>query len=92
MDKIVYFVMCREAAAEYTPTDGSPAVHIGSPLHEAVWRTNHGYDPKIRENYEWSQDPEAWSLRRYMLIHDTLVYYHQHSAPMGKFQQSVWTL
>ena len=27
----------------YTESNGT-AVHIGFPMEEAVWRTNHGYD------------------------------------------------
>lgn len=81
-ENILY--LCRESEAEYSPSDGSPAVHIGSPLPEAVWRTNHGYDPKIRENYEWSQDPHSWSVRRYMLIHDALVYYNDTETQIGE--------
>ena len=76
----------REAEAIYTPTNGSGAVHIGFPMKEAVWRTNHGYDPVIRAHYEWSQAPSSWSMQRYMFIHDALVDYEQAGVKIGWYQ------
>lgn len=65
-------------------SQGDSPVHIGAPLPEAVWRTNHGYDPVIRNNYEWSQSPKADSIVRYMLIHDALENYHANKTPIGE--------
>lgn len=59
-------------------------MHIGSPLIEAVWRTNHGYDPVIRKQYEWSQSPKADSLVRYRIIYDALMDYHARSISIGE--------
>ncbi len=68
----------------YSPSDDSAAVHIGAPLPEAVWRTNHGYDPTIRAKYEWSQSPSSWSVVRYMLLHDAFQYYNSTGTKIGK--------
>ncbi|XP_064389366.1 uncharacterized protein LOC135337365 [Halichondria panicea] len=65
----------RESDALYTPQDGALPVHIGYPLHEALWRTNHGYDPVIRAHFQWSQSPSTWSNTRYMDIYNALQYY-----------------
>lgn len=66
-----YYVTCRESDAVYTPPKGN-AVHIGFPLPEALWRTNHGYDPVIRQHYQWSEAPSSWSNQRYIFIHNTI--------------------
>ena len=70
----------------YTPsgvgTDVQP-VHIGFPMKEAVWRTNHGYDPVIRQHYLWSQSPTADSIRRYMYIHGSLMDYQNAGTKIG---------
>lgn len=73
----------------YEPEDGSAAVHIGSPLPQAVWRTNHGYDPKIRAKYEWSQAPSSWSVVRYMILHDAFNYYNYSGKQIGKAKISL---
>lgn len=75
----------REAAATYSPGGGAAPVPIGSPLREAVWRTNHGYDPVIRKHYEWSQSPKADSIVRYMLIHDALKDYHANNTQISEY-------
>lgn len=59
----------REKAATYKYSNGT-SVPIGFPLPQAVWRTNHGYDPTIRAHYEWSQSPESWSMQRYMMFYN----------------------
>ena len=73
----------READAMFTESSGT-AVHIGFPMEEAVWRTNHGYDPVIREHFEWSQAPSSWSMQRYMFIHDALVTYEEEGRKIGE--------
>lgn len=75
---------CREANATYTPASGGTTVHIGFPMKEAVWRTNHGYDPVIRQHFEWSQAPSSWSMQRYMFIHDALQTYEKEKTKIGK--------
>lgn len=78
--------VCYREAAAVSVSDQSPGatpIRIGFPLPEAVWRTNHGYDPVIRKNYEWSQSPKADSIVRYMLIHDALKDYHAKATQIG---------
>lgn len=43
--------------------DNGNKVKIGYPLPEALWRTNHGYDPIIRQNFEWSQSPNSSTIK-----------------------------
>lgn len=49
--------------------------HIGAPMSDALWRTNHGYDPIIREHFEWGDDLASNTVFRYMIIHDALKTY-----------------
>ena len=58
-------------------------IHIGSPMREALWRTNHGYDPLIRAHFEWSQAPSSWSSRRYMFIQEALHNYETLEHQIG---------
>lgn len=71
----------REANAMY-----NSSVHLGAPVPEAVWRTNHGYDPVIRSHYEWSQAPSSWSVERYFFISDTLAFYKKTGTDIGLLQ------
>lgn len=34
-------------------------------IPQALWRTNHGYDPTIRAHYLWGQSPHENSIVRY---------------------------
>ena len=71
----------REAAARVNGT-----TPIGFPLAEAVWRTNHGYDPVIRAHYTWSQAPSSWSNERYRMIHGALLDYEAAGVKIGLAQ------
>ena len=82
----------REANATYTPASGGTSVHIGFPLKQAVWRTNHGYDPVIRQHFEWSQAPNSWSMQRYMFIHDAFTTYEREDVKIGKESLKVRSL
>ena len=42
----------REASATYIDPMTQNVSRIGFPLQEAVFRTNHGYDPTIRAKFE----------------------------------------
>lgn len=89
--KCLLIFLCSEAAATYTPPGGGAPVQIGFPMAEAVWRTNHGYDPTIRKHYEWSQAPSSWSMQRYMFIHDALTTYQQENTTIGNHgDESPW--
>eukprot|EP00003_Mantamonas_plastica_P014101 TRINITY_DN2450_c0_g1_i2.p2 TRINITY_DN2450_c0_g1~~TRINITY_DN2450_c0_g1_i2.p2 ORF type:complete len:299 (+),score=110.28 TRINITY_DN2450_c0_g1_i2:442-1338(+) len=72
----------REANATYK------GEQIGFPLSEVVWRTNHGYDPTIRQHYEWSQSPSSWSMQRYMMAHDGFKWYDEAKVNIG-FEQAI---
>ncbi len=83
METAALFI-CREAVAT-SPNSTGGAVHIGSPLPEALWRTNHGYDPFIRKNFEWSQAPDSNSVARYFLIYNSLMDYAANSTLIGQY-------
>jgi hypothetical protein len=74
----------REAAAMYNTSAG--LVQAGFPLTEALWRTNHGYDPKIRQDFLWSQGPKTDSQYRYDIIHDQIAAYASAGTPIGPLQ------
>lgn len=59
---------------------------IGFPLPNALWRTNHGYDPVIRLHYLWSQSPSSWSMVRYMVGHDIILDYQNNGKLIGDLQ------
>lgn len=63
----------REAAYEINGTK------YGAPLRDAVWRTNHAYDPDI-VSYEMDRKPDGDSVTRYFLLHDALVAYGTNNA------------
>jgi Acyl-coenzyme A:6-aminopenicillanic acid acyl-transferase len=73
--------MCLETCANYSAYffDNDPreanmtydGKHYGFPIEEAVWRTNHGYDPTFLKTAR-SSHPGTDSFVRYMLIHDTI--------------------
>ena len=44
----------------------------GAPLREAVWRTNHPYDPVALQNYQWTVARDAWSYKRYFYVAEAL--------------------
>eukprot|EP00051_Salpingoeca_urceolata_P032044 m.14029 g.14029 ORF g.14029 m.14029 type:complete len:505 (+) comp4721_c0_seq1:1601-3115(+) len=68
----------REANMMYNNT-----IHLGAPTTEAVWRTNHGYDPLIRKHFEWSLTPSAWSVERYFFIEKAIKEYAVVGKPIG---------
>lgn len=74
----------REANAKYNTSSGE--VQAGFPLTEALWRTNHGYDPKIRDDFLWSQGPKTDSQHRYEIIHDQIAAYKAAGTPIGPLQ------
>lgn len=68
----------REASA----TDPKSGKKIGAPMPHALWRTNHGYDPKTQADFLWSQSPTSNTVYRYMLIHQTLMDYEAAGVAM----------
>jgi len=54
------------------------ACETGHPLPEALWRTNHPYDPDMREDYLWwGRQAYNSSLIRYMLAYESFVNYQR---------------
>jgi len=72
----------REQQATYVYSNGTVS-QIGYPLPNALWRTNHGYDPIIRDHYTWNQSPTSWTQERYMFAYNTFMYYEQNNMLMN---------
>lgn len=61
----------RESSAVEMDESTGTEVHVGFPMQEALWRTNHGYDPMIRKHYGWKgTNALNWSMERYMFAAD----------------------
>jgi hypothetical protein len=56
---------CAPGKCSWTNQTGN--VHIGQPIAEAVWRTNHGFDPKVMATQEPLFNDTVF---RYDLMHD----------------------
>jgi len=63
----------REVKATYN--NSGTIEQLGFPLEEALYRTNHGYDPMIRKHFLWNQAPGSWSMQRYMMFYHGFSYY-----------------
>lgn len=56
----------------------------GFPLKDALWRTNHGYDPVTQDNYQWyTYNAYKNSKDRYNVIHDHIEDYSLQSQLIG---------
>jgi len=75
----------REASAVYIDPESGEKSQLGFPLREALYRTNHGYDPLIREHYQSSQAPDSWSMQRYMFIYRGISWYQSADIRMNAF-------
>lgn len=60
-------------------------VQYGLPMPEAVWRTNHGYDPKFLQTAV-RPVPSGDSFTRYKLLHDVIAEYADEGTPIGPLQ------
>eukprot|EP00762_Andalucia_godoyi_P006683 ANDGO_06147.mRNA.1 hypothetical protein len=60
----------REDGATFVDPVSGKTVVFGFPSTDAVYRTNHGYDPRIREQYNWPATTGAFkdSVVRYNLL------------------------
>eukprot|EP00010_Vexillifera_abyssalis_P007330 CAMPEP_0201546194 /NCGR_PEP_ID=MMETSP0173_2-20130828/2558_1 /ASSEMBLY_ACC=CAM_ASM_000268 /TAXON_ID=218659 /ORGANISM="Vexillifera sp., Strain DIVA3 564/2" /LENGTH=471 /DNA_ID=CAMNT_0047954801 /DNA_START=123 /DNA_END=1538 /DNA_ORIENTATION=- len=62
-------------------------VQYGHSLKEALWRTNHGYDPKIVDNYQWyGYGAWRWSMQRYNFSLGSFEYYERTNQKIGPLQ------
>lgn len=88
--------VCMETMSGYTATfgpmdpredgalDPQTGEVYGYTLPEAVYRTNHGYDPVTQENYQWyGYHAYEDSKRRYKAIHDAFVGYETDGVKIG---------
>eukprot|EP01028_Stygiella_incarcerata_P006231 TRINITY_DN2551_c0_g1_i2.p1 TRINITY_DN2551_c0_g1~~TRINITY_DN2551_c0_g1_i2.p1 ORF type:complete len:515 (+),score=117.18 TRINITY_DN2551_c0_g1_i2:142-1686(+) len=75
----------RESSAMYRDAKTNQTKHLGSPMGDAIYRTNHGYDPTIRETYLWPPgDPEFDdSVLRYFILVDALKQYEKDDEKIG---------
>eukprot|EP01012_Entosiphon_sulcatum_P035677 TRINITY_DN4530_c0_g1_i1.p1 TRINITY_DN4530_c0_g1~~TRINITY_DN4530_c0_g1_i1.p1 ORF type:complete len:483 (+),score=95.83 TRINITY_DN4530_c0_g1_i1:53-1501(+) len=58
---------------------------IGAPMPNAVWRTNHAYDPTWLSTAAYKL-PSSSSIKRYFLLHDTIKLYETTNTPIGPLQ------
>ena len=73
-------LICREKGA----IDPDTGEVFGFPLHEAVWRTNHGYDPAVMKMYQWyGNGAYKNSKDRYNVIHDHIDEYEKNAHLIG---------
>jgi len=64
--------------------DGS---QVGFPLPEALWRTNHPYDPALMNDYLWwGYGAYRWSQQRYVLGHDGIAFYEDNDVLIDYLQ------
>jgi len=73
----------REANA--TMNINGDIVRIGYAMKEALYRTNHGYDPTIRKHYEWNYTPSSWTMERYMFLYNGFTYYEDADIKMDAY-------
>merc|ERR1712232_199915 len=74
----------REAGAMYYDSDIQEDIPIGFPLEEALWRTNHGYDPEIRKHCMWRGTHALnWSMERYMFAYESFKYYENENIAIN---------
>lgn len=74
-----YFGANDEREANLT-VDGT---HIGAPMPDAVWRTNHGYDPEWLSTVAFPLRVGENSVIRYFLLRDTLKLYEREGVAMN---------
>merc|ERR1712146_871755 len=60
--------------------------NYGFPMPEAIWRTNHGYDPVFTATALPSAKPGSDSFVRYMLLHNTFNMYNATSTAIADLQ------
>eukprot|EP00009_Paramoeba_aestuarina_P002976 CAMPEP_0201508122 /NCGR_PEP_ID=MMETSP0161_2-20130828/1571_1 /ASSEMBLY_ACC=CAM_ASM_000251 /TAXON_ID=180227 /ORGANISM="Neoparamoeba aestuarina, Strain SoJaBio B1-5/56/2" /LENGTH=457 /DNA_ID=CAMNT_0047902679 /DNA_START=184 /DNA_END=1560 /DNA_ORIENTATION=+ len=86
-----------ETAANYTayfqdmdPREQSCMVNnesVGFPLPDALWRTNHPYDPALMNDYLWwGTSAYSSSQQRYMIAHDTILSYEENDVVIDYIQ------
>jgi hypothetical protein len=61
-------------------------VQMGQALPDAVWRTNHGYDPTIVKHELGPAKPGDDSFVRYWILHDSFQYYENVQKPIGFYE------
>jgi len=59
--------------------------YYGSPLDEALWRTNHGFDPVFLGTAMYDK-PDTDTQTRYVLLHDSFVNYKDSKTPIDELQ------
>lgn len=63
-----------------------PCRHVGAPMKNAVWRTNHAYDPRWLQTAMFGPVPGGDTFTRYMLIASTLRFYEQAGQRISALQ------
>jgi len=74
----------REAAMYYTDPKTGKKVQMGFPLPNAVWRTNHGYDPVIVSKEVEQPHPTSDSEIRYLILANAFREYEKQGIKMDE--------
>eukprot|EP01027_Heterolobosea_sp_BB2_P016936 GEZU01024037.1.p1 GENE.GEZU01024037.1~~GEZU01024037.1.p1 ORF type:complete len:527 (+),score=161.19 GEZU01024037.1:76-1656(+) len=75
----------REANLFYKDPKTGQKIQMGFPMKEAIWRTNHGYDPVIVDQQVAFPSPDDNSMIRYKIIHDGFAYYEEAGIAMSEY-------
>jgi hypothetical protein len=70
-------------AESLIPDANGKMVHNGFPMNDAVWRTNHAYDPTFLKTAMNKNSPSSDSQVRYDLVHESLVQFQSAGHKMG---------
>eukprot|EP01125_Pyxidicula_operculata_P012821 TRINITY_DN4222_c0_g1_i1.p1 TRINITY_DN4222_c0_g1~~TRINITY_DN4222_c0_g1_i1.p1 ORF type:complete len:539 (+),score=86.22 TRINITY_DN4222_c0_g1_i1:198-1619(+) len=76
----------REASLKWTDPKTGKVYNLGAPLQEAVWRTNHGYDPSIVAVQDEMTKYNDDSSLRYNILHDSIAYYASVNKKIGYYE------
>ena len=83
--KVCFFLLlCFFNFRENGAIDPATGEVYGFPLKDALWRTNHGYDPVTQDNYQWyTYSAYTNSKDRYNVIHDHIEEYSTNNQLIG---------
>jgi len=76
----------RESEYVYENPETGSRYTMGQPLPQALWRTNHAYDPTIRRKEVERVTPSSDSEVRYMILHDSFAYYESINKSIGIYE------
>jgi len=76
----------REQAGVWINATNGQQTKIGFPIPEAVYRTNHAYDPTILKHFTDPYEPTSWTVQRYLFMYKSFSWYQQQSIKISDLQ------